>query len=208
MIITYLGKEFFKISQGDLTIAINPISKDSKLPLKPSKFGADIALVTTGHPDFNGLEMLSRGTEVPVTSTGAGEYEVKDVSIKGVGSGVSKNGNLTTVYRITLENISICFLGPITELTNTAREICMNPEILFVPVGDETHTPEAMYKIAASLEPLIIIPMEYEGVDSPMLKKFLKLAADEEAPRLDKLVLKRKDLDGKEGDVMVLIPEL
>jgi hypothetical protein len=31
MIITYLGKQFFKIGQGDLTVVFNPISKDSKL---------------------------------------------------------------------------------------------------------------------------------------------------------------------------------
>ena len=42
MVISYLGGECFKITQGDLTLAFNPPSKDSSL--KASKFGADIAL--------------------------------------------------------------------------------------------------------------------------------------------------------------------
>jgi hypothetical protein len=47
MIITYFGGEFFKVQFGDITLAFNPISKESKL--KPSRFGADIVLSTTHH---------------------------------------------------------------------------------------------------------------------------------------------------------------
>jgi L-ascorbate metabolism protein UlaG (beta-lactamase superfamily) len=44
MIVTYLGHESFKIQYGDLTIAINPPSKNSDY--KTSKFGADVVLQT------------------------------------------------------------------------------------------------------------------------------------------------------------------
>jgi len=44
MIITYHGGEFFKIISGDTTIAINPVSKDSKI--KTTHFGADIAIIS------------------------------------------------------------------------------------------------------------------------------------------------------------------
>ena len=47
MVITYFGKSYFKLSLGDLTIAINPPTKDSKAFGKVPRFGADIALITT-----------------------------------------------------------------------------------------------------------------------------------------------------------------
>lgn len=80
MIISYQGVESFKISQGDLTLAVNPVSKDSKF--KPAKFGADVTLITTNHPDMNGREQTSRGDKESFIIDGPGEYEVKDVVVK------------------------------------------------------------------------------------------------------------------------------
>src|SRR5580765_8575622 len=94
MIITYFGKQFFKIQRGDMVMAFNPISKMSKSlktgqeKSQPAHFGADIALVTTNHPDYNGLEQLSHGERVPFAVTGPGDYEVKEIFIKGVMSPV------------------------------------------------------------------------------------------------------------------------
>ena len=84
MIITYMGKQFFKIQQGDLVFALNPISKDSKLSTKTSRFGATIALSTTNHPDYNGFDMVSHGDTVPFEIRGPGDYEVKDIFVKGI----------------------------------------------------------------------------------------------------------------------------
>ena len=62
-------------------MALNPISKDSKF--KPSRFGADITLITTKDPDFNGRDQTSRGDKSSFIIDGPGEYEIKDVFIKG-----------------------------------------------------------------------------------------------------------------------------
>ena len=43
MIITYFGKEFFKVQQVDLVIAFNPISKDSNYKKKIYKLIKNIA---------------------------------------------------------------------------------------------------------------------------------------------------------------------
>src|SRR5258708_39937170 len=80
MVITYFGHEFFKIQLGDLTLAINPISKDSKL--KGARFGADIALISTNDPDGNGVDQVAFGERQPFVIEGPGEYEVKNVFIK------------------------------------------------------------------------------------------------------------------------------
>ena len=73
--------ESFKISQGDLSLALNPISKSSKL--KSTSAGADITLITTNHPDMNGRDTTSRGEKESFVIDGPGEYEVKDVGVKG-----------------------------------------------------------------------------------------------------------------------------
>ncbi|HEY5383033.1 MAG TPA: MBL fold metallo-hydrolase, partial [Candidatus Paceibacterota bacterium] len=71
MVISYLGGECFKITQGDLTLAFNPPSKDSSL--KTSKFGADIALVSMDHEDFNGVKNAAFGEREPFVISGPGE---------------------------------------------------------------------------------------------------------------------------------------
>jgi L-ascorbate metabolism protein UlaG (beta-lactamase superfamily) len=64
--------------------------------------------------------------------------------------------------------------------------------------------PSAAYKLAVSLEPKIIIPTHYGDVGAKdALKVFLKEAG--ESPKAEeKLTLKKKDLEGKEADIIVL----
>jgi hypothetical protein len=47
----------------------------------------------------------------------------------------------------------------------------------------------------------MIIPMDYDAVS---LKAFLKEIGEEKTEAVDKLTLKRKDLEGKESEVVVL----
>ncbi|HEY9583535.1 MAG TPA: MBL fold metallo-hydrolase [Candidatus Paceibacterota bacterium] len=197
MIITYFGGEFFKAQFGDKILAFNPISKDSKL--KASRFGADIVLVTAHHEDFNGVDQVTHGEKKPFVISGPGEYEVKEVFIKGLSSDIAN-----TIYTVSLENMNICFLGAINipELKDETVEALDDIDILFVPIGgDGVLEPAKAYKLAVSLEPKIIIPMHYDGKDS--LKVFLKEAGENPTPEA-KLTIKKKDLEGKEGDIIVL----
>src|SRR3989338_5612404 len=106
MIITYFGKQFFKIQQGELVLAFNPVSKSSKTGIS-AKFGADVALVTTHHPDYDGLEQLSHGERVPFAITGPGDYEVKEIFIKGAltDSVIADKKYINTVYTFSVDNI-------------------------------------------------------------------------------------------------------
>jgi L-ascorbate metabolism protein UlaG (beta-lactamase superfamily) len=206
MIITYLGKQFFKIGQGSLTLAFNPISKDSKSGVSLSRFGSDIALSTTNHPDFNGFEMLSHGDTVPFKIDGPGDYEIKEIFIKGIMTDTEITGKkyINTVYRLSIENISLCFLGSISKdkITSNVREQIDSPDILFVPIGNkDLLDPSEAYKLAVTLEPKIIIPMDY---DDKTLKAFLKEAGQEKVVPLEKLTIKAKELIGREGEVVVL----
>ncbi len=207
MIITYFGKQFFKIGQGEMVLAFNPVSKNSKTGIS-AHFGADIALITTNHPDYNGVDQLSHGDRVPFVISGPGDYEVKEIFIKGVMSNAEIAGKkyINTIYILTVDSINIVFLGALsnTEFSKEAREAIEDVDILFIPVGDKgLLDAKQSAKIASSLEPKMIIPMDY---DNTSLKAFLKEIGEEKAEVVDKLTLKRKELEGKEGEVVVLKP--
>lgn len=205
MIITYLGKQFFKIGQGSLTVAFNPISKDSKYSAKISRFGSDMALSTINHPDYNGFDMVSHGDTVPFEIKGPGDYEIKDIFIKGIMTETELGSKkyINTIYSLSIEGISLCFLGAVKDkLNSSVMGQIDSPDILFVPVGnEELLSPSESYKLAVSLEPKIIIPMDY---DEKSLKAFLKEAGQEKISPIEKLTIKAKELVGREGEVIVL----
>src|SRR3989344_5648588 len=214
MIITYHGVDFFKVSLGDTTIAVNPISKDSKE--KSSRFGADITLVSLNSPEHNGSDVTSRGDKESFLIKGPGEYEVSGVFIKGflskstypsTGSGQAVE-QINTIYTVSLEGMSLCFLGALgdKELSAEAKEAIEETDILFVPIGgDGVLDPTSAHKLAVQFEPKLIIPSHFGEVgEAGALKKFLKEAGEESVKPVDKLTIKKKDLEGKEGDVVVL----
>ena len=210
MIITYLGGAFVKVQFGDTVLAFNPISKDSKL--KPAKFGADVVLVSVNHEDMNGVDQVSFGEKKPFIISGPGEYEIKQVFIKGLPSKTGYGGEdrINTIYTVALEGMNICFLGAVNtvELPKETDEAIEAVDILFVPIGGEgTLNPTNAYKLAVSLEPKIIIPIIYDDNKSKeTLKAFLKEAGDNPKPE-PKLTLKKKDLEGKEAEVMIVTQE-
>jgi len=206
MIITYLGKQFFKIGQGNLTVAFNPISKESKFSDMASHFGSDIALSTINHPDYNGFDNVSHGDTIPFEISGPGDYEIKDIFIKGVMTETVLGGKkyINTIYSLSIENISLCFLGAIKDekLSSAVRSQIESPDILFVPIGNnELLGPSEAYKLAVTLEPKIIIPMDY---DEKTLKAFLKEAGQEKITPIEKLTIKAKELIGREGEIVLL----
>lgn len=208
MIITYLGGESVKVQFSDTILAFNPISKDSAL--KTSRFGADIVLTSLNHPDMNGIEQVTFGEKKPFVISGPGEYEVKGVFIKGLPSESNYGGEgkrINTIYTVTLESMNICFLGAVNtpELPSETDESIEEVDILFVPIGGDGVLDAAKaYKLAVSIEPKIIIPIHYGDLgNKDALKVFLKEAGENPKPEA-KLTLKRKDLEGKEAEVVVL----
>ena len=208
MVITYFGHEFFKVQFGDITLAFNPISKDSKL--KTSRFGADIALISMRNEDMNGEEQVSFGERKAFVINGPGEYEVKEVFVKGFLSNDKKsNGPLNTIYTVNLEGMNICFLGALAnkDLGSDVKEALGDIDILFVPIGGgDVLTSSEGYKLAVSLGARLIIPMHYgEGKEGENnLKTFLKEGGKGNLSSEEKLTLKKKDLEGKEGEIAVL----
>jgi len=209
MVITHHGNQFTKFQFGDTIVALNPISKDSKL--SSSRFGADVALISINHPDFNGADQLGYGDKQPFVISGPGEYETKGIFIKGIATSSNYDGDkkVNTIYTFNLDGINVCSLGAhdVKDLSNDVLEAVDDVDILFVPIGGNgTLGPAESYKLAVQLEPKVIIPVGYDtnGAQKDALKIFLKEGGAEGAKPTDKITVKRKDLEGKEAEIMIL----
>ncbi len=209
MIITYYGKQFFKIQQGDLTIALNPLSKENTLGIKPTKFGADVALCSMRHPDYNGFENTEYNGKEPFKIYGPGSYELSGNTFVGYGEKArSKEIDfINTIYFFSLEGISFCFLGDLAHeaISQKTKEHIESVDVIFVPVGGgETLDPVAAAKIIKNFNPRVIIPMDYgKDRDAGMLETFLKEMSSH-AQAQEKYVFKKKDLETLTGHVVVL----
>jgi len=209
MIITHHGKQCFKLQLGDTTFAFNPISKDSKIKDKPAKFGAHVVFITTNHPDYNGIDMVGYGDKMPFVVDGPGSYEINGTYVKGLQTETEIDGKkyINTVYSLEFDGISILFLGHLIsrDLSTSVLEEIEKADIVFTPIGGKTVLKSLdAYKLAISFEPHIIIPMDYGSDQDPLaLKQFLK-EGGEDVQSIDKFTVKPKDLEGREGDVVVI----
>lgn len=217
MVITHHGGQCFKVTFGDLTLVFDPIAKGATLP--SVRFGADIALVSRDHPDMNGVEEVAKrdGKEQTFAITDPGEYERQGIVIQGFLSkskyGLAKGQTeaVNTIYSVQLEDMTLVHLGALsdTELSNEARENLDEIDVLFVPIGGGgVLTAAAAHKLAVSLEPKIIVPMHWNGPpagggSSKSLDVFLKEAGNG-SEKVDKLTLKKKDLIGRDGSILVI----
>ncbi|MDO8521254.1 MAG: MBL fold metallo-hydrolase [bacterium] len=222
MIITYHGGHFIKIAQGDTVIGVNPFGKGSSH--KPIRFGARIGIVSMNHPDMNGVENLSHGDKTPFVISGPGEYEVGGITVSGFlaparpnppagGAGepklVGAKKLLNTIYTVEFEGIRLCFLGALSspELSPELIEGIDEIDILFTPIGGgDLLSPADAEKISLALEAKLVVPLAWDEDSGKQLKLYLKEAGAEGTKPIDKLTLKKKDLEGKEGDVVILEP--
>src|SRR3989344_8698368 len=112
MIISFHEGACIRAQAGDTTLVFSPVSKSSK-NFKPVNFSADIVFISLNHPDMNGWEDLRERPRLessasngagnqPFVINGPGEYEVKDVSVTGFGSGSKWGGapRTNTIYSV------------------------------------------------------------------------------------------------------------
>jgi len=211
MIITYYGSEFVKIQAGETILAFNPIAKESDF--KSSRFGADIVLVSLDHVDFNGVENLTYKEKTPFLISGPGEYEVKSVFVKGfMTDSVYKDKNyINTIYIVKFDGINICHLGALSsidKMTSEIKEAIGDVDILFAPVGSgDVLGPDEMNKISVSIAPKIIIPTYYNTSSQKEVESLMKEIGNE-VSLVDKLVIKKRELSEKEGEIIMLSSQL
>lgn len=208
MVITYYGSSCFKVQSGETVLVFDPPSKESKF--KSPRFASNLVLVSHNHKDHNGWENFTAGEKNPVVLKGPGEYESGGTHIRGVltyhDASLGKERGMNTSYVVNLENMNICHFGDFGEsdLRGEAKENIGEVDILFIPIGgNSVIDADKAAKIVSQIEPRIVIPMHYGDNKSAELKKFINEMGGDGKP-LDKLTLKKKDLEGKEMQFIVL----
>lgn len=218
MNIQYYGHSCFKITtktegrgSEDIIIFIDPF--DKKIGLKPPQGRADVVFIShTQHDDHSNVDALK---ENPVVIDVPGEYSVKGINVNGVDSfhddqeGALRGRN--TMFVLDTEDIRICHMGDLgtPELSVKQMEKIGNIDILMIPVGGKyTINGKQAAKIAKKLSPSIIIPMHYKvsgiKMDIDDEKEFCNEIGDCPKNKVNKITLKKKDLEGKSLEVLLM----
>ena len=217
MIITYYGKQCFKIQQGQTTLGINVYNTESAKSNgkpKPPRFRSDILLVSMNHSDFapDGIADLDlHSPKDPFVVAGPGEYEIKDIVIKGFQTESGYQGRqYNSFYLIEIEGMKVAVLGALAnkDLPIEVKEVAPDSDIWITPIGgSEVLEAEEAYKLAVKMEPAVIIPCHYDNGNGDSLQHFLKSGGLEKAKPQEKLTIKKKDLAGQTGEIVVLDPQ-
>jgi len=190
MIINYFGQGCFKLQSGEKSVLVDPINNRLK---------ADIILRT--------ISPVNLALPLPQNESAfAGEYDISGIEIYGFQ--VEKESTdkfIKTIFLVNWEGIRFVFLGPIsTQPEGEFLDDISEPDILFIPAsGKPFLKPEDAQKLIKNLEPKIIIP----SFISEEPKEFLKLIG-QKPQKQEKFVFKKKDIENKSKEVIILEAKL
>jgi L-ascorbate metabolism protein UlaG (beta-lactamase superfamily) len=214
MNIQYYGHSCFKISakpagrgQEEVVIFLDPF--DKSIGLRPPQGQADLVLVSHDHPDHNNVAALKGD---PAVINIPGEYAVKGVNIVGLASehGPTKEPVINTIFILETEDLKICHFGDLgTELSEKQLEEIDGVDVMMIPIGGKyTIDYKKAVEIIKKIEPAIIIPMHYKTAGSTIElddeKKFCNEMGNCPASKVSKLNLKKKDLEGKSMEIVLM----
>ena len=181
MIIQYFGMGMVKVSVGEEVICFAPLGKNADI--KGPSFGVNVALVPINNKNYNGVDQVTHAPRETFVIDGPGEYEVNGTFIRGI-TGAGPDDKINTIFSVRFDDIHLVHLGALEDsnITAEAKELIGEADILFLPAKVE--------KLGSVLNPKIIVPL-YQSKD-----KALK--------PIDKLVIKKKELESKEGEIIYI----
>ncbi len=205
MIIKWFGQNCIQIKSRDRIVVIDPFSE--KIGLKMPALKADILAVTKESSEIDRKKVRSRKGNTLFTIDGPGEYEAKEVMVKGI------QAKKTTIYTIYSENISVAHLGNLTEkeLNDQQLDELNKVDILLIPVGGKNSLKgEEAVDLSQQIEPKIVIPIFYQlkGLKKRLdsVKGFLKIEGAEKIEPERELNISRAKLPKEETEIKVLKP--
>jgi L-ascorbate metabolism protein UlaG (beta-lactamase superfamily) len=215
MNIQYYGDYCFKISTkpagratDDIIIWTDPLEKGSGLRAPQGE--ANIVFLT--HDDADVIKETLKGE--PVVLDAPGEYAAKGIAALGFPvfrdekEGADRGQN--TIFVFESEDIHVCFLGALGhDLSPELLDKLNGVDILFVPVGGtDALSVKLAAEIVRKIEPGIVIPMHYKLSGLTLALETEKAFCDAigSCPKeaLAKLNIKKKDLEGKVMEVVLL----
>jgi len=196
MEIQYYGANCVSLSVKKATITVDDNLVD--VGLKSITKNGDISLFTTQQPS------VKAGPKIVIDQPG--EYEVSDVSIKGITARAhmdETDKKTATMFKIITEDVRVAVVGHIyPDLSDAQLEALGTIDVLIMPVGGNGYTLDGIgaLKLIKKIEPKIIIPTHYDDnsvkypVPQQPLEEVLKNLAMEPGEALPKLKLKAGEI--------------
>lgn len=213
MNIQYYGDYCFKITTkpggratDDVVIVVDPCEKDSGLRAPQGQ----VDLVLKTHVSEKDRDITAEASLFDCP----GEYDVRGIPLFGFPSfrdeekGAIRGRNTLFVFQS--EDITLCHLGALGhELPLATIEKLGHIDILFVPVGNkDTLAIKLIDELVRKIEPALVVPMHYKfpgfETESEDEQAFCKEVGNCPEAAIPKLVLKKKDLEGKNMEVVIL----
>lgn len=196
-----------KTGDAESTLLTDPYFNDSGLRF-PRTTEPDILALS--HQDRSLFNLDGVGGS-PFIISDPGEYEVKDLFIRGIQDPLAETEKFRPlIYRFDAESISVAFLGACKRaLTAHEQEQLGNIDILIIPVGGgSVMDAKVAAGVISTVDPRIVIPIYFDlpgvkeklqGVDA--FCKQLGVCQRQDAP---KLKIAKKDLMNEDLLVTVL----
>lgn len=213
MNIQYYGDFCFKISTKpagrateDVIIWTDPLPKGSGL--RSPQGQVDLIFLSHGKAE----EMPEKGAATVFDAPG--EYAAKGVAALGFpayhDAKEGRERGQNTIFIFESEDIHICYLGALGhDLSPELLDKLNGVDVLFVPVGgSDTVDAKLAAELTRKLEPHIVIPMHYKipglTLSLETEKAFCDALGNCPAQALPKLNIKKKDIEGKKIEVVLL----
>lgn len=215
MNIQYYGDYCFKISTKpagrateDVVIWTDPLQKGAGL--RSPQGQVDVVFLSHGKKE-DAKDVFKEGT---IVLDAPGEYAIKGISALGFpafgdASEGSERGQ-NTIFIFESEDIHVCYLGALGhDISPEILDKLNGVDILFIAVGgSDTLDAKACAELVRKIEPNIVIPMHYKmaGLTLPLQaeKAFCDAMGNCPKEAIAKLNIKKKDLEEKKGEVVIL----
>ncbi|OGK14480.1 hypothetical protein A3A93_04300 [Candidatus Roizmanbacteria bacterium RIFCSPLOWO2_01_FULL_38_12] len=214
MEIKYFGHSSFFIKTKFAKIVTDPFDPQM-VGLKFPKIEVDIVTVSHSHSDHNYRDNIKEGA---LFLDWPGEYEKNEVRIRGFSTfhdnkqGAERGENV--IYKIEAEGVKVLHCGDLGHSLDEATvELIGSVDILLIPTGGVyTIGPDEAVKVVQEIEPSLVIPMHYGRPelnqatfkDLAPVENFLKEMGAKDTQKVDKLVVKKEELNPEDMKVVVL----
>ena len=132
---------------------------DGQLP-GLGKSGPDLVVRTEGRTDADKLRPHDGESQ---EIAGAGEFEVRGVTVRGVDTGDGR-----TIMRVEIDDVRVVSVGRLDrQLTEEEIDALGHIDVLVAPVGGgDALAPAAATKLVNALSPAIVVPVRYRSPNS------------------------------------------
>ena len=223
MELNWLGNSSLRLRGKDASIVIDPWTK--KLHGTMGRPKAHIILNShRNNPLCTGNEQVApAGDESPIIFDRPGEFEVSGVQVEGYTSRVDSSriepindGQLSlsnksdteekTSWFIQIDGLSIGVLSGLTDVLNgSGKDLFGGSQVILCPTGPEgTLPPATMSRIIRDINPSVVIPYGYKGIDDNDLLTLANLLGTSISDSTNGISLTTRDIIN-DGPIQLLL---